>query len=454
MLTSAAFGQSANKQNPAEKVFYEWLSAINSGKAEQLEAYKATYHKQWAVQNMLDIWERTGGYQVVRIEKNAPLSFIVLIQEKASDALHRESVTVDTTGNDVNVKMVIEDIERPADLAIRRLTQGEAIRSFLQHADSLATSGKFSGAVLISSNNKILLKRAWGEMDKEKHMLNTAETQFRNGSMNKMFTAVAVLQLIEKGEISLDGKISDYLKDYPNKNMGQVTVRRLLSHTGGTGDIFGPGFDANRANLKDNADYLRLYGSREPDPTNGFSYSNYGFVLLGEIISAVSHMSYYEYIDKFVFGPAQMNSTGELPENVDLPGRAPGYMRVKGKWERNDSTLPYRGMAAGGGYTTVDDMLKFVHALQAGRLVSKAMLDMAMQPNFHDAPSGYGYGLGFELYGDKQLVSFGHEGGADGMNGELRVFPKLNRVIVVLSNLDPPAAHRLVDYYSLRMPAK
>jgi len=132
---------------------------------------------------------------------------------------------------------------------------------------------------------------------------------------------------------------------------------------------------------------------------------------------------------------------------------APGYMRVNGKWERNDSTLPYRGMAAGGRYTTVDDMLKFVHVLQSGKLISKAMLKMAMQPFFHDAPSGYGYGLGFEIYGDKQLTSFGHEGGADGMNGELRVFQKLNRVIVVLSNLDPPAAHRLVDYYSLRMPA-
>nr|WP_295872011.1 serine hydrolase domain-containing protein [uncultured Chitinophaga sp.] len=452
MLTAVAYGQST-QQHPAEKVFYEWLSAMNSGKTEQLEAYKAAYHKKWAVQQMIDIWERTGGYQVVRVEKNDPLNFIVLIQEKESDALHRESVTVDTTGNDINVKMMIEDIERPANLVIRRLTQGEAVQALIKRADSLTAAGKFSGAVLISSRNKILLKRAWGEKDKEKHTLNTAETQFRNGSMNKMFTAVAVLQLVEKGKVSLDGKVSDYINNYPNKNMGQVTVRRLLNHTGGTGDIFGPEFDANRPNLKDNADYLKLYGGREPDPADKFSYSNYGFVLLGEIVSAVSHLSYYDYIDKFIFGPAHMNHTGELPENVDLPGRAPGYMRVKGQWERNDSTLPYRGMAAGGGYSTVDDMLKFVHALQTGKLISKTMLKLATQPNFRDIPSGYGYGLGFELYGSRQLTSFGHEGGADGMNGELRIFPELNRVVVVLSNLDPPSAHRLVDYYSLRMPA-
>ena len=165
-------------------------------------------------------------------------------------------------------------------------------------------------------------------------------------------------------------------------------------------------------------------------------------------------MSYYAYVDEYIFKPAQMNSTGELPENLHLPMRASGYMRAKGTWVKNDETLPYRGMAAGGGYTTVNDMLRFVNALQAGKLISKPMLDLATRPYFHDAPSGYGYGWGFELYGDKQLASFGHEGGAEGMNGELRVFPKLDRMIVVLSNLDPPSAHRLVEYYSLRMPEK
>lgn len=450
----SAFGQSIDKKTPAEKVFYDWLTAINSGSAQQIEAYKTTYHKKWAVQSMLDTWERTGGYQVVRVEKNSPLNLTVLIQEKESDALHRESITVDTGGNTINVKMMIEDISRPSDLAIYRLSQSEAIKALIKRADTLTIAGKFSGAIMVTSGNKILLKRAWGEMDKDKHLLNTSQTKFRNGSMNKMFTAIAILQLVEKGKVSMDGTVGDYIKDYPNKDIAGVTVRRLLNHTGGTGDIFGPEFDANRANLKDNADYVKLYGSRGSDQTKGFSYSNYGFVLLGEIISRVSHMSYYNYVDKYIFKPAQMNSTGELPENFHVPMRATGYMRVKGAWVKNDETLPYRGMAAGGGYSTIDDMLRFVNALKTGKLISKSMLRFATKPYYHDAPSGYGYGLGFEIYGNKQLTSFGHEGGADGMNGELRVFPKLDRVIVVLSNLDPPSAHRLVDYYSQRMPTE
>lgn len=449
-----AFGQSIVRKTPAEKVFYEWLSAINSGNAQQLEAYKTAYHKKWAVQTMLDTWERTGGYQVLRFEKSEPLNLTVLIQEKESDALHRENVIVDTSENDINVKMTIEDISRPSELSIHRLSQGKAIQSLIKRADTLTMDGKFSGAVLITAGDKVLLNRAWGEMDKEKHVLNTTHTQFRNGSMNKMFTAIAILQLVEKGKVSLNGTVGDYIKGYPNKDIAQVTVRRLLNHTGGTGDIFGPEFDANRASLKDNSDYVKLYGSRDIEQNKGFSYSNYGFVLLGEIISRVSHMSYYNYVDKYIFRPANMNSTGELPETVRIPLRAKGYMRVKGQWVKNDQTLPYRGMAAGGGYTTVDDMLRFANALQSGKLISKTMLSLATKPYYHDDPSGYGYGFGFELYGNKQLTSFGHEGGADGMNGELRIFPKLSRIIVVLSNLDPPSAHRLVDYYSLRMPVK
>ena len=237
---TSAFGQSIDKKTPAEKVFYAWLNAVNSGSAQQIEAYKTAYHKKWAVQTMLDTWERTGGYQVVRVEKNDPLKLTVLIQENESDALHRESVTVDTSGKDINVKMMIEDISRPADLTIHRLSQSEAIESLIKRADALTIAGKFSGAVLVTSGNKILLKRAWGEMDKDKHILNTSQTQFRNGSMNKMFTSIATLQLVEKGKVSLDGTVGDYIKDYPNKDIAKVTVRRLLNHTGGTGDIFGP----------------------------------------------------------------------------------------------------------------------------------------------------------------------------------------------------------------------
>jgi CubicO group peptidase (beta-lactamase class C family) len=103
-------------------------------------------------------------------------------------------------------------------------------------------------------------------------------------------------------------------------------------------------------------------------------------------------------------------------------------------------------MAAGGGYSTVGDFLRFAQALNSGKLISKATLAQATRP--HQQQYGYGFGV----QGQGQLRSYGHGGGAPGMNGELRVFPELGYVVISLSNLDPPAASELVEFFALRMP--
>ena len=102
--------------------------------------------------------------------------------------------------------------------------------------------------------------------------------------MNKMFTAVAILQLVEAGKVELTAPLGKYLPDYPNREVAtKVTIHQLLTHTGGTGDIFGPDFDAHRTELRTLADYVKLYGKRglEFKPGSRWEYSNYGFILLG-----------------------------------------------------------------------------------------------------------------------------------------------------------------------------
>jgi CubicO group peptidase (beta-lactamase class C family) len=143
-----------------------------------------------------------------------------------------------------------------------------------------------------------------------------------------------------------------------------------------------------------------------------------------------------------------MRSTGARPESVDVPDRAVGYLRASpgSDWAPNTDTLPWRGTAAGGGYSTVGDLLRFAQALDSGRLISEATLAEATRP--HQQQYGYGFGV----QGQGQLRSYGHGGGAPGMNGELRVFPELGYVVVSLSNLDPPAASELVEFFTLRMP--
>jgi CubicO group peptidase (beta-lactamase class C family) len=233
----------------------------------------------------------------------------------------------------------------------------------------------------------------------------------------------------------------------------KVTVRHLLTHTGGTGDIFGPEFDQHRLQLREHRDYLKLYGSRglTHEPGARFEYSNYGFVLLGALVEHLSGESYDDYVHDHVFRRAGMRSTGSLPEAVDVPDRAVGYMRASpsgGAWVPNTDTLPWRGTAAGGGYSTVGDLLRFAQALSSGRLISKVTLAEATRPHQQQ----YGYGFGVQGQGQGPLRSYGHGGGAPGMNGELRVFPELGYVVVSLSNLDPPAASELVDFFALRMP--
>ena len=266
--------------------------------------------------------------------------------------------------------------------------------------------------------------------------------------MNKMFTAVATLQLVEAGMLALDDPIGTHLPDYPNQDLAsQVTVRHLLTHSGGTGDIFGPEFEQNRLALREHRDYVDLFGSRRAmfEPGSRFEYSNYGFVLLGVLIEAVSGESYYDYVRNNVFQPAGMTSTDSLPETDNVPDRAIGYVRAGDGWEPNTDTLPWRGTAAGGGYSTVGDLLRFAQALSSGNLISTATLAEATRPH----QQGYGYGFAI---GQDPVPNYGHSGGAPGMNGDLRIYPELGYVVVGLSNLDPPAASVLADFFTLRMP--
>jgi CubicO group peptidase (beta-lactamase class C family) len=160
----------------------------------------------------------------------------------------------------------------------------------------------------------------------------------------------------------------------------------------------------------------------------------------------VTGTSYYEHVRSKVFEPAGMTSTGSLPETEDVPGRAVGYMRPEDSLVPNTERLPWRGTSAGGGYSTVGDLLRFAQALESGKLLSKAMLAEATRPQQGD------YGYGFRVQGEGVLRSYGHSGGFPGMNGELQVYPQLGYVVVSLSNLDPPAASRLVEFFTLRMP--
>ena len=431
--------------DPARLALEAWLEAFNTHDRARLEAFRDRYQPTFDVDGMLGFHAQTGGFRLLRHEPAAPGTAQALLQEAGSDTVARVTVTL---AEGKPLALDIEAVERPADLRIPRLDQAGAIAALAAQADAAAAEDAFSGVLLVARGDEVLLQRAWGLADRAAGTPVTLDTRFRLGSMNKMFTAVAVLQLVEAGRLSLEGSVGQSLPGYPNADIAKVTLRQLLTHAGGTGDIFGPAFDQHRLSLKTHDDYVRLYGARGPThpPGQAHEYSNYGYVLLGAIIERASGLAYEDYVARHVFALAGMHDTGAVPEDVDVPGRARAYTRKDGAWVDAADTLPYRGTAAGGGYSTAADLLKFARALRAGILLSPASLAEATR---RQTPW---YGYGFMVGQRHGVAGFGHGGGAEGMNASLGIFPAQDTVVIGLANLDPPAVERLVDYYTARMP--
>jgi CubicO group peptidase (beta-lactamase class C family) len=322
--------------------------------------------------------------------------------------------------------------------------------------DSATKAGGFSGAVLVARNGRTLFEGAYGFADRERGIPNTPLTQFRVGSMNKMMTGVATLQLVQAGTVRLHTSLGSYLRDYPNAELAStVTVHHLLTHTGGTGDIFGPQFMARRLELRTPSDYVRLYGTRGVQfaPGAQFAYSNYGFMLLGAIIERVAGASYYDHLAARVLAPAGMTATGFTPEDSLVPGRSVGYTRqlVPGALVSNAPTLPYRGTPAGGGYSTVGDLARFAVAVRERRLLDSTHTALLLDGKVATGQGvQYAYGFFDRVINGRRLV--GHTGGALGMSGALEFEPNGGYVVVVLSNFDPPAATQIAGFILNSLP--
>jgi D-alanyl-D-alanine carboxypeptidase len=452
-------GPEIPKTRPGE-VLQQWLDAFNSGDRTKLSAYLQKYEPQRLdrLDDSLGFRERTGGFTVIRVEKSEPLSLVAIVKERDGSNYARLELELSQGDPPIVKSLGIHIVPRPADQPGQpRLTFSNAVEALDRKAAELAGKDQFSGSVLVAHGGKVALEKAYGLADRDRHTSNTVDTKFRIGSMNKMFTATATLQLVGEGKIDLSAPLGKYLPDYPNRDAAaKVTIRELLTHTGGMGDIFTPEYDQQRLQTRELSDYVKLFGSRAPEfePGSKWSYSNYGFVLLGVVIEKVSGMSYYDYVRKNIFAKAGMHDTDSLPESESVPLRSTGYLRKDGKWVVNTDTLPWRGTSAGGGYSTVGDLSRFAEALSSGKLMKPELFAQmtTAQEGASQMPPGMHYGFGMNVGQGPQGPRFGHGGGAPGMNGELRIYPKTDTVVVVLANLDPPAATRIADFFDESMP--
>lgn len=459
LIAHGCLGQTQFPDTPAGNQTRAWLDAFNAG---DIEKFREFYRKNFPARveraaRAMELRQDNGGFELKKIEESTPTKIVALFQERLSDRFVRLSVEVGAGEPHQMTRLDLQGIPRPAEFALPHLTETELIKSLRKNLDDAVAADRFSGAAVVAKNGKPVFAQAYGLSDREKKTPNTLKTRFRIGSMNKMFTAVAILQLVESGKLDLKAPFVNYLTDYPNKDLAsKVSIEQLLSHTGGTGDIFGPEFEKNRLELKALQDYVKLYGNRGPayEPGSRWAYSNYGFLLLGVLIEKVSGKSYYDYVRDHIYKPAGMTASGSEPEDQMVGDRSVGYTRFGGSGLRaNTDTLPYRGSSAGGGYSTVEDLLKFATALQKHKLLN-AQHTQLLTTGKVDTPMGSKYAYGFMDQMINGTRCFGHGGGAPGMNGELKICPAPGYVIAVLANTDPPAASRVADFITNRLPLR
>jgi CubicO group peptidase (beta-lactamase class C family) len=326
----------------------------------------------------------------------------------------------------------------PSAAAARRLSDEEVVRELDAYVTRLADADTFSGAVLLAKDGEVLYTKAFGMANKDFNASNQVDTKFNLGSMNKMFTSVAIAQLVERGKLSYEDPLSKFLPGFPTpEDAKKIKIKHLLTHTSGLGSYFNEKFQkSSRALYRTVNDMMKLAKKEKPqfEPGTKWAYSNTGMLVLGAVIERVTGQDYFKYIRENVYQSAGMTSSDSYELDRVNPNLAVGYDKQIGldgpTYRNNIFEHVMRGGPAGGGYSTVEDLLKFDVALRSGVLVnaeSRRVL-LSAKPEIN---SPY-YGYGFQITNGGKIV--GHSGGFTGINSNLDMFLESGYTAVVMSN--------------------
>jgi CubicO group peptidase (beta-lactamase class C family) len=293
---------------------------------------------------------------------------------------------------------------------------------------------KFHGTALVAKDGKVLFEKGYGMANIELGVPNTPEMKFQIGSITKQFTATAIMQLEEKGLLSLNDPITKHLPDYPKETGDKITIHNLLSHTAGIPNYTNMPDMMNKKAFEISVEDLMGTFKNEPldfEPGDKYTYSNSNYVVLGAIIEKIAGETYEDYLQENIFEPLGMNNSGYDHRDVIMKNRAAGYSQNEAKElvnaEFTHMSTPY---AAGALYSTVEDMLIWDQALYGEKILKKSSLDRMFTPVKGD----YGYGWVIdEMYGRKHIW---HNGGIFGFYTNFARWVDDKICVVVLSNND------------------
>lgn len=422
-------------ETPAGKALNKFLTSLNSGDlATMKQFHKDTGGDESNAGQDFELYQQTGGLIPHSVTRSNELDIEVLAQTKkdkgwikfgivvGSKPPHEvQALQVDQTsapdGEQSKVGSAASSPKTGTDPSTSR-NEAEFLQGLPAWLDKQSAEDKFSGAVLIAKKDKAIFQKAVGLADKANKTPNQVDTKFNLGSINKIFTQICILQLIEQDKLSWEDKLGKLLPSYPNKEAAEkVTLKHLFDMQSGIGDFFGQKYDATpKDKIRTINDYLPLFADQPLafEPGTNRAYSNGGYIVLGAIIEKVTGQTYYDYVREHIYKPAGMTNTDSFISGAKTPNLAEGYrLNESGERVNNVDTRPGRGSSAGGGYSTTEDLLKFANALREYKLLS---------------PENSRRILG------RAAVA----GGAPGINAELEVAPEYT--IIVLGNYDPPNA--------------
>lgn len=310
----------------------------------------------------------------------------------------------------------------------------------------------FSGAVLISKKGKIVLKQAYGFSNRELKIPNTVDSKFPIGSITKQFTAMLIMQMVEKERLHLNDTIHQHLPYLKSQWSKEVTIHQLLSHTSGL-----PHYEGIIGKQLDRESFSKTaYTSKQlallidnielSYPTNTkFYYSSLGYLLLGTILEEITQQSYAELLSEYITTPLNLKNTGFASNEFIANQTAKGYSFVEDetfkmifmKYGGEFREVPFRDQSnkfsTGGIHSTVEDLFIWSEAIKNYRLLSKKYTDKMLLPN----KDGYCYGW-FRNWDEliernKNVKMYTHGGTLSGHNSSINIFDD-GTTIIYLAN--------------------
>ena len=313
----------------------------------------------------------------------------------------------------------------------------------------------FSGPVLVKQKKEVLFKEAYGLGEISFNILNEVDTKYGIASGSKLFTAIAVCQLVDQGLISFDTLLKDCLHmEYPHYD-DRITIKHLLTHSSGIPDYFEEE-DLNAVKefseiyqnppmymLKSPKDHLKLFKDRpmEFEPGARFDYTNAGYILLGLVVEEQSGLGFREYVEKNIIQQLGMNNTGYFSMDNLPPGCSYGYTKdCNGNLKKNIYSVPIVGGPDGGIFTNAEDMSKLWNGLFDFQLLSKCVTKELLTPHiFCDNDCYYGYGV-FIIKRKEEIYKYFLMGGDPGAQFMSSVYPKEAVEVTILCNRDTGAS--------------